>query len=76
MLLYLAEKTNIQLFVALCSSILVVATSVKRWCVFFVCTGDVHVGMVDRGGQLEVEVNQARGLIPKPGSKNIPGTLN
>lgn len=36
--------------------------------------GDVHVGMVDRGGQLEVEVNQARGLIPKPGSKNIPGT--
>ncbi|KAG7245117.1 hypothetical protein INR49_023683, partial [Caranx melampygus] len=36
--------------------------------------GDVHVGMVDRGGQLEVEVNQARGLIPKPGSKNIPAT--
>ncbi|CAB1416177.1 unnamed protein product [Pleuronectes platessa] len=36
--------------------------------------GDVHVGMVDRGGQLEVEVNQARGLIPKPGSKNIPTT--
>lgn len=30
--------------------------------------------MVDRGGQLEVEVNQARGLIPKPGCKNIPGT--
>lgn len=39
-------------------------------------TGDVHVGMVDRGGQLEVEVNQARGLTPKPGSKNIPGTPN
>lgn len=39
-------------------------------------TGDVHVGVVDRGGQLEVEVNQARGLTPKPGSKNIPGTLN
>lgn len=36
--------------------------------------GDVNVGMVDRGGQLEVEVNQARGLTPKPGSKNIPGT--
>uniref|UniRef100_A0A3Q2PHR0 Regulating synaptic membrane exocytosis 3 n=1 Tax=Fundulus heteroclitus TaxID=8078 RepID=A0A3Q2PHR0_FUNHE len=36
--------------------------------------GDVHVGMVDRGGQLEVEVNQARGLTPKPGSKNIPAT--
>ncbi|XP_041726961.2 regulating synaptic membrane exocytosis protein 3-like [Coregonus clupeaformis] len=36
--------------------------------------GDIHVGMVDRGGQLEVEVNQARGLTPKPGSKNIPAT--
>lgn len=31
------------------------------------------MGVVDRGGQLEVEVNQARGLTPKPGSKNIPG---
>ena len=31
------------------------------------------MGMVDRGGQLEVEVNQARGLIRKPGSKNSPG---
>ncbi|KAG5842364.1 hypothetical protein ANANG_G00176840 [Anguilla anguilla] len=36
--------------------------------------GDVHVGMVDRGGQLEVEIIQARGLTPKPGSKNIPAT--
>ncbi|RVE66872.1 hypothetical protein OJAV_G00111540 [Oryzias javanicus] len=36
--------------------------------------GDVYVGMVDRGGQLEVEVNQARGLTPKQGSKNIPAT--
>ncbi|XP_029298801.1 regulating synaptic membrane exocytosis protein 3 [Cottoperca gobio] len=36
--------------------------------------GDVHVGMVDRGGQLEVEVNQARRLTPKPGSKNTPAT--
>ncbi|KAG7275472.1 hypothetical protein CRUP_022724 [Coryphaenoides rupestris] len=36
--------------------------------------GDVHVGMVDRGGQLEVEVNQARGLTPKSGSKNTPAT--
>lgn len=43
--------------------------------VFITSTGDVHVGMVDRGGQLEVEVNQARGLTAKPGSKNIPGTL-
>nr|XP_015203971.1 PREDICTED: regulating synaptic membrane exocytosis protein 3 isoform X2 [Lepisosteus oculatus] len=34
--------------------------------------GDVHVGMVDRSGQLEVEVIQARGLTPKPGSRTIP----
>ncbi|XP_004074069.1 regulating synaptic membrane exocytosis protein 3 [Oryzias latipes] len=36
--------------------------------------GDVHVAMVDRGGQLEVEVSQARGLTPKPGTRNIPAT--
>ncbi|OPJ71742.1 regulating synaptic membrane exocytosis protein 3 isoform A [Patagioenas fasciata monilis] len=36
--------------------------------------GDVHVGMTDRNGQLEVEVIQARGLIPKMGSKSIPAT--
>ncbi|KAJ7991915.1 hypothetical protein DPEC_G00288820 [Dallia pectoralis] len=36
--------------------------------------GDVHVGVLDRAGLLEVEVNQARGLIPKPGAKNIPAT--
>ncbi|NWZ28672.1 RIMS3 protein, partial [Asarcornis scutulata] len=36
--------------------------------------GDVHVGMADRSGQLEVEVIQARGLIPKLGSKSIPAT--
>ncbi|RLV64085.1 hypothetical protein DV515_00017603, partial [Chloebia gouldiae] len=35
--------------------------------------GDVHVGMADRNGQLEVDVIQARGLIPKMGSKCIPG---
>ncbi|NXB41745.1 RIMS3 protein, partial [Leucopsar rothschildi] len=34
--------------------------------------GDVHVGMADRNGQLEVDVIQARGLIPKMGSKCIP----
>ncbi|XP_041096696.1 regulating synaptic membrane exocytosis protein 3, partial [Polyodon spathula] len=34
--------------------------------------GDVHVGMVDRNGQLEVVVIQARGLTPKPGTKSIP----
>ncbi|NWY47691.1 RIMS3 protein, partial [Sylvia atricapilla] len=36
--------------------------------------GDVHVGMADRNGQLEVDVIQARGLIPKLGSKCIPAT--
>ncbi|XP_015680172.1 regulating synaptic membrane exocytosis protein 3 [Protobothrops mucrosquamatus] len=35
--------------------------------------GDVHVGMIDRNGQLEVEVIEARGLIPKLGSKSFPG---
>ncbi|KAG8588136.1 hypothetical protein GDO81_005884 [Engystomops pustulosus] len=34
--------------------------------------GDVNIAMVDRNGQLEVEVIQARGLTPKPGSKTIP----
>ena len=29
--------------------------------------------MVDRSGQLEVEVIEARGLTPKPGSKSLPG---
>lgn len=37
------------------------------------CIGDVHIGVMDRGGQIEVEITQARGLTPKPGSKNIPG---
>ncbi|XP_006126010.1 regulating synaptic membrane exocytosis protein 3 [Pelodiscus sinensis] len=36
--------------------------------------GDVHIGMVERSGQLEVEVIQARGLTPKLGSKSIPAT--
>ncbi|KAH0631120.1 hypothetical protein JD844_005252, partial [Phrynosoma platyrhinos] len=36
--------------------------------------GDVHIGMVDRNGQLEVEVIEARGLTPKLGSKTIPAT--
>ncbi|NXK06263.1 RIMS3 protein, partial [Herpetotheres cachinnans] len=36
--------------------------------------GDVHIGMAERNGQLEVEVIQARGLIPKMGSKSIPAT--
>ncbi|XP_053123126.1 regulating synaptic membrane exocytosis protein 3 isoform X2 [Hemicordylus capensis] len=36
--------------------------------------GDVHIGMIDRNGQLEVEVIEARGLTPKLGSKSIPAT--
>ncbi|KAM6427702.1 regulating synaptic membrane exocytosis protein 3 isoform 1-T1 [Liasis olivaceus] len=36
--------------------------------------GDVHVGMIDRSGQLEVEVIEARGLMPKLGSKTVPAT--
>lgn len=47
----------------------------RSWFRLFSSSGDVHVGMVDRGGQLEVEVSQARGLTPKPGTRNIPGTL-
>ncbi|XP_069752028.1 regulating synaptic membrane exocytosis protein 3-like isoform X2 [Narcine bancroftii] len=34
--------------------------------------GDIHIGMADRNGQLEVEVIQARGLTPKPGTKALP----
>ncbi|XP_072103189.1 regulating synaptic membrane exocytosis protein 3 [Mobula birostris] len=34
--------------------------------------GDIHIGMADRSGQLEVEIIQARGLTPKPGTKALP----
>uniref|UniRef100_A0A4W3IU36 Regulating synaptic membrane exocytosis 1 n=1 Tax=Callorhinchus milii TaxID=7868 RepID=A0A4W3IU36_CALMI len=34
--------------------------------------GDIQIGMVDRKGQLEVEVIRARGLTQKPGSKSLP----
>ncbi|XP_059996379.1 regulating synaptic membrane exocytosis protein 3 isoform X2 [Lagenorhynchus albirostris] len=36
--------------------------------------GDVHVAIMDRSSQLEVEVIEARGLTPKPGSKSLPAT--
>ncbi|XP_055259044.1 regulating synaptic membrane exocytosis protein 3 [Moschus berezovskii] len=36
--------------------------------------GDVHIAIMDRSGQLEVEVIEARGLTPKPGSKSLPAT--
>ncbi|XP_067876200.1 regulating synaptic membrane exocytosis protein 1-like isoform X12 [Heterodontus francisci] len=34
--------------------------------------GDIQIGMVDRKGQLEVEVIRARGLNQKAGSKSLP----
>ncbi|XP_060707813.1 regulating synaptic membrane exocytosis protein 1-like isoform X1 [Hemiscyllium ocellatum] len=34
--------------------------------------GDIQIGMVDRKGQLEVEVIRARGLSQKTGSKSLP----
>ncbi|XP_049456026.1 regulating synaptic membrane exocytosis protein 1-like isoform X8 [Epinephelus fuscoguttatus] len=34
--------------------------------------GDVQIGLMDKKGQLEVEVIRARGLTPKPGSKSLP----
>lgn len=43
---------------------------------FFVCVcflGDIQVGMMDKKGQLEVEIIRARGLVVKPGSKTLPG---
>ncbi|XP_065501660.1 regulating synaptic membrane exocytosis protein 4 isoform X1 [Caloenas nicobarica] len=35
--------------------------------------GDVEIGLQERNGQLEVDIIQARGLTPKPGSKTLPG---
>ncbi|XP_024916874.1 regulating synaptic membrane exocytosis protein 1 isoform X15 [Cynoglossus semilaevis] len=34
--------------------------------------GDVQIGLMDKKGQLEVEVIRARGLTPKSGSKSLP----
>ncbi|XP_030636514.1 regulating synaptic membrane exocytosis protein 4 isoform X1 [Chanos chanos] len=34
--------------------------------------GDVEIGLMERNGQLEVEIIQARGLTMKPGSKGPP----
>ncbi|XP_074503077.1 regulating synaptic membrane exocytosis protein 1-like isoform X29 [Sebastes fasciatus] len=34
--------------------------------------GDVQIGLMDKKGQLEVEVIRARGLNSKPGSKSLP----
>lgn len=35
--------------------------------------GDVEIGLMERNGQLEVEIIKARGLIMKPGSRGPPG---
>lgn len=43
------------------------------WASFFSLSGDIQIGMVDKKGQLEVEVIRARGLTQKPGSKSTPG---
>ncbi|XP_051568926.1 regulating synaptic membrane exocytosis protein 4-like isoform X2 [Myxocyprinus asiaticus] len=37
--------------------------------------GDVEIGLMERNGQLEVEIIQARGLIMKPGSKGPPAYI-
>ncbi|KAM5211887.1 regulating synaptic membrane exocytosis protein 2 isoform 28-T28 [Hipposideros larvatus] len=34
--------------------------------------GDIQVGMMEKKGQLEVEIIRARGLVVKPGSKTLP----
>ncbi|KAJ1193447.1 hypothetical protein NDU88_002745 [Pleurodeles waltl] len=34
--------------------------------------GDIQIGMMEKKGQLEVEVIRARGLVTKPGSKALP----
>ncbi|XP_069776355.1 regulating synaptic membrane exocytosis protein 2 isoform X2 [Narcine bancroftii] len=36
--------------------------------------GDIQIGMLDKKGQLEVEVIRARGLMGKPGSKALPAS--
>lgn len=42
----------------------------------FLFVGDIQVGMMDKKGQLEVEIIRARGLVVKPGSKTLPGKKN
>lgn len=57
-------------------------TSVARRCIVFESLlfchfglGDVEIGLQERNGQLEVDIIQARGLTPKPGSKTLPGSI-
>lgn len=49
------------------------APSDLTWASILSFAGDVHIAIMDRSGQLEVEVIEARGLTPKPGSKSLPG---
>lgn len=44
-------------------------------CVCMCFLGDIQVGMMDKKGQLEVEIIRARGLVVKPGSKTLPGKV-
>ena len=39
------------------------------------CMGDIQLSFYDRKGVFEVEVIRARGLLPKPGSKILPGKV-
>lgn len=36
----------------------------------------MEIGLQERNGQLEVDIIQARGLTPKPGSKTLPGIVS
>lgn len=48
----------------------------KVFCLFWhFGLGDVEIGLQERNGQLEVDIIQARGLTPKPGSKTLPGSV-
>lgn len=44
-----------------------------HWIWSSLSAGDIQIGMMDKKGQLEVEVIRARGLMGKPGSKALPG---
>lgn len=48
-------------------------TCVLMYCINVCFLGDVEIGMMERNGQLEVEIIKARGLIMKPGSRGPPG---
>lgn len=38
--------------------------------------GEIQLALFDRKGMLEVEVVRAKGLLPKPGSKILPGNVS